>query len=41
MGSHTNPTNHPFPAITQTVLFWCFLWGFNPFSVSAEAGAAR
>lgn len=31
MGSHTNPTNHPFPAITQTVLYRCFLWGFIPF----------
>ena len=32
MGSHTNPTNHPFPAITRTLPFWCFPWGFTPFS---------
>lgn len=31
MGSHTNPTDHPFASTTRTLLFWCFLWGFIPF----------
>lgn len=34
MGSHTNPTNHPAPAITRTLPFWKFPWGFIPFSTA-------
>lgn len=40
MGSHTNPTNCPFPAITQPLPFWRFPWDFIPFFASAGAGAA-
>lgn len=41
MGSHTNPTNHPAPAITRTLPFWKFPWAFIPFSPAPWLAAGQ